>query len=64
MMKEEQLNIDEEEIKKYFPMEHVVQSTLDIYQELLSLKFTKVKNPHTWHEEVSCFRVYDKESNN
>ena len=35
-------NLDTEELKKYFPLETVVEGMLDIYQRLLGLKFTKI----------------------
>ena len=35
-------SVDDEKIKEYFPLEKVVNSTLEIYQELLGLKFTEV----------------------
>lgn len=35
---------------------------MDIYQELLSLKFTKLEDIEVWHEEASCYLVEDKSS--
>lgn len=35
---------------------------MDIYQELLGLKFTKIPNALVWHEEVSCYEVQDAKS--
>ena len=35
-------NLDTEELKKYFPLETVMEGMLDIYQRLLGLKFTKI----------------------
>lgn len=57
----EKYGVDEELIKEYFPLERVISETLEIYQELLSLKFIKVEEPG-WHEEVVCYRVNDAES--
>jgi len=56
--------VDAEKIKEYFPLDHVVETTLDIYQELLSLIFEELpKGTYwTWHKEVRCFQVKDKES--
>jgi Zn-dependent oligopeptidase len=34
--------VDTEAIKAYFPLDHVVATTLAIYQELLSLTFTEI----------------------
>ena len=43
-------------------MNHVIQSTLEIYQELLGLKFAELKDTQTWHEEVRTFEVKDEQS--
>jgi len=42
--KKDKYNVDEEIIKEYFPAEKVKQSTMEIYQELLSLDFVRVPN--------------------
>ena len=59
---EEQDNdIDEVEISRYFPLEHVVNTTLDIYQDLLGLKFKKM-DCMLWVENTTCHRVHDSDS--
>lgn len=55
-------NLDHELISEYFPLEHVTKTILDIYQEIFSLRFEPTPNPHVWHEEVSQYSVFDKES--
>ena len=42
MTNEKMYSVEDEKIKEYFPLEKVVNSTLEIYQELLGLKFTEV----------------------
>jgi Zn-dependent oligopeptidase len=39
ILKEKFYSIDEEVIKEYFPTNNVVDVTMEIYQELLGLKF-------------------------
>lgn len=51
--------IDNEAISEFFPMEHVVQATLDIYQEIFGVKFSKTENAHVWHPDVVQFSVHD-----
>ena len=46
-------------VKEFFPVDHVVAETLNIYQELLGLQFSELKNAHTWHPDVRCFQVND-----
>lgn len=59
ILKEKFYSIDEEKIKEYFPTDNVVAVTMEIYQELLSLKFTNVPDAQVWHEEASCYLVQD-----
>ena len=58
--------VDSEKIKEYFPLDHVVETTLSIYQELLGLTFEELpKGTYwSWHKEVRCFRVKDTASGN
>jgi Zn-dependent oligopeptidase len=37
----------------------VVETTMQIYQELLSLKFEEITEFDAWHESVRLFVVYD-----
>jgi len=56
--------VNQDEIKEYFPMEKVTDGLLDIYQQVLSLKFVKMakEKTHVWHEDVQQYEVYDRES--
>ena len=56
------LNVDEDEVKEYFPAEHVVEETMQIYQELLGLKFQK-STCEAWTKDISCYKVFDDTSN-
>jgi len=58
----EKFNQTEEQLREYFPAEHVKEVTMEIYQELLGLKFRKLENANTWHKDVSCYEVRDSES--
>lgn len=35
---------------------------LDVYQEVLGLKFSPTANPHVWHPEVKMYDVRDAET--
>src|SRR3990167_83676 len=50
---------NDEIIKEYFPIQHVIQETLNIYQNLLSLKFYEIKEFDSWHKDVKLYAVYD-----
>ncbi len=55
-------NIDEEQIKEYFPADHVKKATMDIYQKLLGLEFKHLPKAETWNKDVSMYEVKDKQS--
>jgi thimet oligopeptidase len=56
--------VDAEAIRHYFPLGHVVETTLEIYQELLGLTFCELPPGTFWSwfpaAEVRCFQVFDK----
>jgi thimet oligopeptidase len=54
--------VDQQEIKQYFPIDVVTEGLLEIYQELLSLKFTQVTDPDVWHEDVLMYEVRDDQA--
>jgi Zn-dependent oligopeptidase len=58
--------VDAEAIKEYFPLDHVVETTLSVYQELLGLSFSELPKGAfwSWHPEVRCFDVQDTASSN
>ncbi|KAF8580285.1 Metalloprotease [Ramaria rubella] len=53
------LNIDASLVKEYFPVPVVVESTLNIYQDLLGLHFQAIEG-ETWHPDVQQFAVWEK----
>ena len=61
-LKIQKYNVDEDKIREYFPSNHVVEQTLDIYSQLLSLKFRQVKNAPVWASNVELYEVTDAQS--
>eukprot|EP00928_Gymnodinium_smaydae_P054421 TRINITY_DN38196_c0_g1_i1.p1 TRINITY_DN38196_c0_g1~~TRINITY_DN38196_c0_g1_i1.p1 ORF type:complete len:694 (-),score=100.88 TRINITY_DN38196_c0_g1_i1:560-2641(-) len=59
-------NVDQEAIREYFPLDHVVASTLGTYQELLGLEFVELlaDSFSRWHNTVRCFVVRDAVDDN
>lgn len=53
---------DPEEVKQYFPVEKVIDGTMKVYQQLLGVTFTEVKDAETWHSDVKLFHVKDTAS--
>ncbi|KAJ3030356.1 Thimet oligopeptidase [Rhizophlyctis rosea] len=61
LMLERDYQVDDEKIKQYFSLETVTQGMLKLYETVLSLKITEVKEGvAAWHEDVRLFQVFDK----
>jgi thimet oligopeptidase len=59
LLRKNQHQVDDEALREYFPTQHVLSEILEIYQELLSIKFTPNDAP-TWNEDVQLHNVHDK----
>jgi len=55
-------SVDHRKLKEYFPLDKVIAGTLDIYQCLLGLEFTKLEDGEVWHNDVLMYQVDDKET--
>lgn len=54
------LDLDENKIKEYFPLEKTVEGLFKVYQDLLGLEFSVQENVGLWHDEVKIIKVRDK----
>jgi len=61
-IEQQMYSVDHEQLKDYFPMDAVTTGLLDIYQELLGLKFTQIDGPEVWSDDVTMYSVADVES--
>ncbi len=59
-LKKTKYDVDDEAIKEYFPIEVVTEGLLNIYQQLLDLRFEEVRDIPLWHPDVKLYAVYDK----
>jgi thimet oligopeptidase len=50
--------VDQNAIKQYFPVQHVIDSVLGIYEELLGVKFVRATIP-VWQAQVQAYDVTD-----
>jgi len=51
--------VDQNEIKQYFPVQHVIDSVFGIYQQLLGVTFTRNASVAVWHPDVQAYDVRD-----
>ena len=54
-----QYQVNNEELRDYFPMQQCLKGMLDIYQKLLGFEFRKVNNPSVWNDDVEMYEVYE-----
>ncbi len=57
-----EFNIEEEKVKEYFEVGHVISEMLSIYESVLGLKFTPTNQLSVWHDEAMAFEVRDAEA--
>jgi len=50
--------VDQNQIKQYFPVQHVIDNVLAIYQQLLGVRFTRANVP-VWQAQVQAYDVAD-----
>jgi len=58
-LKKELFNLDQELLKPYFQLEHVIDGVFTIANKLYDLQFEEVFNIDTYHEEVKTYNVTD-----
>jgi len=60
MLMREKYAVDQNEVKKYFPVDTVIDGVLRVYQKVLDLEFEESKKPNVWHEDVKEYKVTDR----
>lgn len=60
LYKKQSLELDEDCIAEYFPMEHTITQLLDIYRQFLGIEFKEVPVEGLWHRDVKLICVYDQ----
>jgi Zn-dependent oligopeptidase len=55
---EKTLSLDDALVKEYFPVSVVVPAILEIYQNLLGVRFHEVKDAQIWHPDAQMFAVW------
>ena len=55
--KQTALNLDENKVAEYFPMQHSIDQLLAIYQKFFDLQFKQLPAKGLWHEDVRLIEV-------
>ena len=59
--RKENLQLDSEKIKEYFPSQVVIEGMLDLFGGVFGITFVPVDIP-TWHPDVKAFLIKDKKT--
>ena len=62
-MKEEKFNLDEEKLRRYFPLAQVMAGMFALAETLFAIKIKKqdADKVQVWHPDVSFYQVYNEE---
>jgi thimet oligopeptidase len=61
-LKKDRYNIDAEQLRVYFPYQHVLDGMFKIYQSIFGLKFERVEPPFKWVADLQLYAVSDAKS--
>ena len=56
--------VDQNEVAKYFPLEPVVDAMFDITGEVFGIRYERIGDIGTWHEDVRTYRIIDRSTDN
>lgn len=62
-LKQKLFRLDDEQLKPYFKLEHVIDGVFLVAEKLFGLQFKEVSDIDTYHAEVKTYRVYDQDKN-
>jgi thimet oligopeptidase len=58
-LRKSQYAVDDDQVRHYFPVDHVVSSVFDIYSKLLGVRFVQRVPAHAWAPGVTQWAVSD-----
>ena len=61
-LRQRKYKISEEEIRQYFPLQHVLQNLFTITEKLFDLKIKEISKVSKWHKDVRLFAIYNKKN--
>ncbi|KAJ2712846.1 metalloendopeptidase, partial [Coemansia spiralis] len=59
LAKERRHNVQEDEVRQYFPLGRTTHRLLDIYEQMLGLRIVRVAGPPVWHPDVAAYEVWE-----
>ena len=62
-LKQKLFSLDDEKLKPYFKLEHVINGAFTIANKLFDLKFEEIDTIDKYHEDVLTYKVTDNKSN-
>lgn len=60
-MEQKVANLNQEELKKYFPVDHVIKGLFEFCKDKFDVSFKKI-DKKMWHKDVIVYEVYEGES--
>ena len=61
-LKKTKYNVDAEQLRVFFPYQHVLDGMFSIYQHIFGLKFERVEPPYKWIGDLQCYTVSDAQT--
>jgi thimet oligopeptidase len=61
-LKKEKYTVDAEQLRVYFPYQHVLEGMFNIYQSIFGLKFERVEAPFKWIGDLQLYSVSDSDT--
>ncbi len=58
-LKQKKFNLDDEKLKPYFKLEHVLKGAFEIANKLFGLNFKEVQNIDKYHPDIQTYEVWD-----
>ena len=58
--KEENFGVSQEELKKYFPVENVINGLFQLVKNLYGIEVKRKNTKNVWHKDVRLYEIYDK----
>jgi oligopeptidase A len=60
-LREQQYGINDEMLRPYFPVDHVLQGMFDVVTRLYGMQINEVKDVDVWHSDVRFFAIHDQQ---